>query len=179
MPRDQTRQSLPFLVLMHRGFTVFVRRAVAASVQAHVLSDRQGTQAVFFWTCLKGKQPMANMDRTYKVLFSAVDQLNQELPAGQRLTKTPQTVVLGSGGKLDSLSVVNLLMLTEQKLEDEFNFPVSLADERAMSQERSPFRTLATMAGYIEQLLKEKGETISSQAGESSLQVPARESADT
>ncbi len=122
---------------------------------------------------------MPTMERTYKVLFSAVDQLNEELPSKQRLTKTPETVVFGHGGKLDSLALVNFLMLTEQKLEDEFNFPISLADERAMSQERSPFRTLATMADYIEELLREKGETISSQDDESSLQVPARESAGT
>jgi|GEM_PF-365704 acyl carrier protein len=126
-----------------------------------------------------GKKPMPTMDRTYKVLFSAVDQLNEELLPKQRLTKTPETVVFGHMGKLDSLALVNFLMLTEQKLEDEFNFPISLADERAMSQERSPFRTLATMADYIGQLLREKGETISSQDDESSLQVPARESAGT
>jgi acyl carrier protein len=122
---------------------------------------------------------MATMDRTYKVLFSAIEQLNDELPPKQKLSKTPETVVFGHGGKLDSLALVNFLMLTEQKLEDEFNFPISLADERAMSQEHSPFRTLATMAAYIEQLLREKGETISSQVNESSLQVPARESAGT
>jgi len=117
--------------------------------------------------------------RTYKVLFAAVDQLNDELPLKLRLTKTPETVILGSGGKLDSLSIVSFLMLAEQMLENEFNFPVGLADERAMSQERSPFRTLSTMADYIGQLLKEKGETISAQPVEPSLPVPARESAGT
>ena len=122
---------------------------------------------------------MPTMDRTYKVLFSAVDLLNDELPPKQRLTKTPETIVFGRDGKLDSLALVNFLLLTEQKLEDEFNFPISLADERAMSQERSPFRTIATMADYIGQLLKEKGETISTEVGESSLQAPARESAGT
>src|SRR5665213_75061 len=117
--------------------------------------------------------------RTYKVLYAAVDQLNDELPLKLRLTKTPETVILGSGGKLDSLSIVSFLMLAEQMLENEFNFPVGLADERAMSQERSPFRTLSTMADYIGQLLKEKGETISAQPVEPSLPVPARESAGT
>jgi hypothetical protein len=119
------------------------------------------------------------MDRIYTALFAAVDQLNKELPSEQRLTKEPQTVVFGRGGRLDSLGLVNFLVLTEQQLQDEFNVPVSLADERAMSQEHSPFRTLTTMAEYIGKLLTEKGDSISSQAGESSLPVPARESAGT
>jgi D-alanine--poly(phosphoribitol) ligase subunit 2 len=122
---------------------------------------------------------MPNMDRIFTVLFASVDQLNRELPPEQRLTKEPQTVVFGRGGRLDSLGLVNLLVLTEQHLQDEFNVPVSLADERAMSQEHSPFRTLTTMAEYIGKLLTEKGDSISSQAGESSLPVPARESAGT
>ncbi len=122
---------------------------------------------------------MRNMNRIFKALFAAVDQLNQELPSEQRLSKTPETVIFGRGGKLDSLGLVSFLVFAEQQLEEEFKTPVSLADERAMSQERSPFRTLATMAEYIRQLLAEKGDSTSSQAGESSSQVPARESAGT
>jgi D-alanine--poly(phosphoribitol) ligase subunit 2 len=122
---------------------------------------------------------MPNMDRIFKVLIKAVDQLNRELRPEQRLTKTPETVVFGRGGRLDSLGLVNFLVLAEQQLQDEFSVPVSLADERAMSQERSPFRTLTSMAEYVAKLLAEKGDATSSQAGESSLPVPARESAGT
>src|ERR1700733_3960715 len=109
------------------------------------------------------------MDQIFKALFAAADELNQELPPAQRLSKTPETILFGRGGKLDSLGLVSFLVFAEQQLEEEFRVPVSLADERAMSQERSPFRTLETMAEYIRQLLAEKGETISSQDGESSL----------
>jgi len=54
---------------------------------------------------------MPNMDRIYTALFAAVDRLNKELPSEQRLTKEPQTVVFGRGGRLDSLGLVNFLDL--------------------------------------------------------------------
>ena len=122
---------------------------------------------------------MPNIDRIFRALVRVVDQLNRELPPEQRLTRTPETVVFGRGGRLDSLGLVNFLVLAEQQLQDEFNVHLSLADERAMSQERSPFRTLTSMAEYVAKLLAEKGDATSSQAGESSLPVPARESAGT
>jgi len=111
------------------------------------------------------------------VLVATIDELNKGLPAGQRLTKTPDTVLFGPSGKLDSLGLVNFLVTAEQRLQDQFGVTISLADERAMSQERSPFRTVATMADYIEKLLSEKGESRSPLAGESSSQARARESA--
>jgi acyl carrier protein len=92
------------------------------------------------------------------VLFATVDEVNKELPADQRLTKTQDTILFGHHGKLDSLGLVNFLVSAEQRLQDHFGVSLSLADERAMSQERSPFRTLATMAEYVETLLAEKGE---------------------
>lgn len=122
---------------------------------------------------------MPNTDRILGVLYAAVDQLNQEVPAEKRLTKTPETIVFGRAGKLDSLGLVSFLVLAEQQLSDEFGVPVSLADERAMSAERSPFRTLASMSEYISALLIEKGDLPSLEPSESSSQVPARESAGT
>ncbi len=112
-----------------------------------------------------------------EVLFATVDELNKELPPEQRLTKSEDTIVFGHAGKLDSLGLVNFLVTAEQRLQDRFGVTIALADERAMSQERSPFRTLATMADYVQKLLTEKGEVRSPAVGESSSQAHARESA--
>lgn len=67
----------------------------------------------------------------------------------------PDTPLFGKGGKLDSLGLVNLIVLTEQKLEEEFDVSISLADERAMSMESSPFATVQTFSDYVEQRLAE------------------------
>ena len=65
------------------------------------------------------------------------------------------TVLLGEGGAVDSLGLVRLVMAVEQKIEDAFGVPVSLTDEKAMSQRNSPFRSVGALAEYAAQLLAE------------------------
>jgi D-alanine--poly(phosphoribitol) ligase subunit 2 len=55
----------------------------------------------------------------------------------------------GRQGVLDSLGLVSLLAAIEQALEEDHGVQVTLADERAFSQARSPFRTVASLAEYI------------------------------
>ena len=66
------------------------------------------------------------------------------------------TTIYGNDSRLDSLGLVNLLVTIEQNIEDEFDASLTLADERAMSQKHSPFRTIGSLADYIEMLLKEE-----------------------
>ena len=65
------------------------------------------------------------------------------------------TTIYGNDSRLDSLGLVNLLVIIEQNIEDEFDASLTLADERAMSQKHSPFRTIGSLADYIEILLEE------------------------
>jgi len=48
-----------------------------------------------------------------------------------------------------------LIVAIEQNIEDEFDVSITIADVRAMSQKHSPFRTIGTVADYINMLLKE------------------------
>ena len=66
------------------------------------------------------------------------------------------TTIYGNDSRLDSLGLVNLLVTIEQNIEDEFDASLTLADERAMSQKHSPFRTIGSLADYIDMLLKEE-----------------------
>ena len=65
------------------------------------------------------------------------------------------TTIYGNDSRLDSLGLVNLLVTIEQNIEDEFDVSITIADEKAMSQKRSPFRTIGTLADYIDMLLRE------------------------
>lgn len=49
---------------------------------------------------------------------------------------------------LDSLALVRLLVAVEQGIEDELGATLTLADEKAASQQRSPFRTVGTLVAY-------------------------------
>lgn len=90
------------------------------------------------------------------LIYSSIDELNAQSEPGSQLSKTEQTVIFGKESNLDSLGLVNLIVSLEQAVNDEFDVEISLADERAMSQENSPFSTVSTLADYISELLENK-----------------------
>ena len=84
-----------------------------------------------------------------KAIFDALDEINEQLPEGRKLEKSLDTVLYDRSGQLDSLQLVNLIVATEQGIEEAFNRVVVLADEKAVARERSPFRTVRSFAEYI------------------------------
>ena len=62
------------------------------------------------------------------------------------------------GENLDSMGVVFLVTDLESAISDEFDVDLTLADERAMSQKTSPFRTVKTLSKYVEKLITEQQE---------------------
>lgn len=67
------------------------------------------------------------------------------------------TLLLGDGGAVDSLGLVRLIMLVERQLEDDLGVPVSLTDEKAMSQRNSPFRSVGALVSYATVAIDEVG----------------------
>lgn len=90
-----------------------------------------------------------------RIIFEAIDELNEQLPEDRRLDQDVNTILFGESGNLKSLELVNLILLIEEKLEEEFDVLVSLTDEKAMSPTRSPFRTVDRLANYIDLLIME------------------------
>jgi D-alanine--poly(phosphoribitol) ligase subunit 2 len=90
-------------------------------------------------------------------IHSAVDDLNEILDADERLGKSPDEALIGKDAKLDSLGLVNLIVLVEEKIQQKFDVGITLVDERAMSQSKSPFRTLGSLAEFVEEQLNEHG----------------------
>ena len=88
---------------------------------------------------------------------SAVDDLNEILDPAERLGKSPKEALLGKDARLDSLGLVNLIVLVEEKIQQQFGVGITLVDERAMSQSKSPFRTLGSLAEFVEEQLNEHG----------------------
>jgi hypothetical protein len=88
---------------------------------------------------------------------SAVDDLNEILDPAERLGKSPEEALLGKDARLDSLGLVNLIVLVEEKIQQQFGVGITLVDERAMSQSKSPFRTLGSLAEFVEEQLNEHG----------------------
>lgn len=86
-----------------------------------------------------------------------------ELAAHQKFTVPPPealgraTPLFGDSGILDSLALVALVVAVEQAIEDELAVSISLADEKALSQQRSPYRTIGALADYAGGLIRETG----------------------
>lgn len=87
-------------------------------------------------------------------IYEAIDELNQTLPNNQQLVADPNTQLFGQNGRLDSLGLVNFITEVEQVVEDRLDTTITLADEKALSQKRSPFQSVDTLATYVLSLLK-------------------------
>ena len=94
--------------------------------------------------------------KVLELIYDSIDEYNKEVSVELQLKKTTDSALFGEGSVLDSLGLINLIVAVEQNIEDKFDVIITLADERAMSQETSPFRTGGTLTDYIEMLLGEK-----------------------
>lgn len=89
------------------------------------------------------------------IVFNSIKEMNSELSEKQKIQQSRQTVLFGKGGILDSLSLVNLIIIIEQNINEELDISITIADERAMSQKNSPFKTVGTLSDYINTLLNQ------------------------
>jgi acyl carrier protein len=87
------------------------------------------------------------------IVLDGLRAANLARDASAQLTVTPDAPIFGPGSPLDSLGLVALLLDLEDALRDR-GYSVVLSDERAVSQRRSPFRSVATLVEYIGFLLR-------------------------
>ena len=90
-----------------------------------------------------------------ETIYDSIDELNEQLSNEKQLTKSTKTVLFGNSGQLDSLGLVKLLIIIEQNIADNLDKSITIADERAISQKHSPFKTIGTLANYIDMRLNE------------------------
>ena len=99
---------------------------------------------------------MIQKEKIVQAIYEAVDEVNLQQRENHQLSKTPETLLYGQGALMDSLGLVTLVMETEQRINDQFDCSVTLANDKAFSQKNSPFRTVRSLADYIATLLEEK-----------------------
>jgi acyl carrier protein len=79
----------------------------------------------------------------------AVTDLNDELQYESLEQPTEETILFGGDDGIDSLSLVRLVVDLEQRIQEETGKKASLADERAMSARRSPYRSVGALTDFI------------------------------
>lgn len=74
-----------------------------------------------------------------------------------RPSQPPEEIAfLGKSAVCDSVNLVAYLVALEEQVNTEFKVQVALMDDKAMSQTKSPFRTVATLADFIASLVQEQ-----------------------
>lgn len=90
-----------------------------------------------------------------KIIIEVLEELNEELENENLNSPTKATKLYGGSGALDSLALVSVITDLEERISDEFEKDIVLADEKAMSQKTSPFRTVESLTNYIYNLIEE------------------------
>lgn len=96
---------------------------------------------------------MPDIDILDDIIYPAIDDAAKAGLIGP-LAKSPKTAILGPGRTLDSLQAVSLIIGVEAKAREVCGSGLTLANERAMSRQQSPFLTLQTLADYVSEVLK-------------------------
>lgn len=94
-------------------------------------------------------------DQVLQVVTRAVEELNESRQVKVLVEQGETAPLYGRGAPLDSLGLVSLILAIEQLVADELNRNITIADERAVSQQRSPFRTIGSLTSYITERLQE------------------------
>jgi hypothetical protein len=94
-------------------------------------------------------------DRALTCIFAALVETNRQLLPEQQLPTDLQTVLFDSrsGEGLDSLALINFIVICEQKLEEEFGKPVSLAARGFDEENTAAFASVRALADFIDGLL--------------------------
>lgn len=90
-----------------------------------------------------------NRIQIVSIVYQAMAELNEEQEDDKKLKLTEDTILFGQGSQLDSIKLVNLVVAVEQLVTDEAGANITLTDEKAMSQFKSPFRTVRSLVDYI------------------------------
>ncbi|HYP99754.1 MAG TPA: hypothetical protein VER96_13860 [Polyangiaceae bacterium] len=93
----------------------------------------------------------AALNIVYASLQEVFAQTGMDAPAAL----TEDTVLVGKDAVLDSLGVVSLIVEVEQRVEGEHGASVTLANDKAMSQRNSPFRTVGVLTDHVVAMVAE------------------------
>jgi len=96
---------------------------------------------------------MPDREKLAHAIYAAIDELNGQLPKGVRVAKSLDAPLYGPGGNLESIDLVNLIIEVEDQIRNTFGVSITIADDRAVSAQNSPFLTVDTLANYVSGLI--------------------------
>jgi acyl carrier protein len=91
-----------------------------------------------------------------ELILAALNDVNDEQPEDERIEVGPNTPLFGPDAQIDSLALVSVIVDVETALNVDYDLPISLTDDRAMTREISPFDDVQTLKDYIVELVAEQ-----------------------
>ena len=88
------------------------------------------------------------------IIQQSIDELNAIREGQSPIIFASATPLYGQDSALDSVDLVNLLVTIEEKLQDELEIDFLIANEKALSMQNSPFKTVQTLHDYLLSELK-------------------------
>lgn len=98
---------------------------------------------------------MLTKENVLEIILRALQNLNDELGDDEKFEAGSNTPLFGPSATLDSLALVSVIVDVEGDVSTALGRSISLTDDRAMSQEISPFDDVQTLLNYIMILVNE------------------------
>ena len=95
-------------------------------------------------------------DELIQLIITTVNELAEQDEFELEGAVDANTSLFGEQGILDSMGLVSTVIAVEQAIEEKYDASIGLADEKALSQKNSPYRTVTTLAEYAENLISEQ-----------------------
>lgn len=95
-------------------------------------------------------------ERLQQIIIAVAGELNESLDSKIPVDLGEKAPLYGRDGALTSLGLVSFIVAVEQAMEEELGLSITLADEKAFSLTKSPFRTIGTLAEYATSLIEKE-----------------------
>ena len=92
---------------------------------------------------------MITKENILSLVFESIDDLINDSGKTIKINKNENEPLYGKGGSLDSIDLVNFVVMIEEKIESQFNIEIIIGDEDVISMENSPFQTIGSLVDYI------------------------------
>lgn len=92
-------------------------------------------------------------EQLLQLIYTAIDDVDARTAAGEPVRKAPESDLLGSEKGVDSLTFVNLVVSIEEGIQNTMSKSVVLVDEDGMALQEHPFRTIGTLALYLDKIV--------------------------
>jgi acyl carrier protein len=99
------------------------------------------------------EDPMLDRGTVQDIVLHALETLNDERRADDKLVVGPKTRLFGADAELDSLALVSVIVDVEEAVSKAAGRTISLTDDRAMSQDVSPYTDVDALTAYVVELL--------------------------